>query len=54
MPIKNIDILVEKMKTLIKDSSMNKLMAERSLNLAKEKYDVNLINKSIMETMGLY
>lgn len=53
VPIKDIDILVEKMKTLIKDPSMNKLMAERSLKLAREKYDVNLVNKSIMKTMDL-
>lgn len=53
VPIKDIDVLVEKMKILIKDSSMNKLMTERSLKLAREKYDVNLVNKSIMETMDL-
>ncbi|WP_313128004.1 glycosyltransferase family 4 protein [Anaerocolumna sp.] len=51
--VKDIDDLVIKMKNLILDSSMNKLMAERSLKLAREKYDVNLVNKSIMETMKL-
>lgn len=51
--IKDIDGLVEKMKTLIQDTEMSKLMAERSLKLAREKYDVNLINKSIMQTMEL-
>jgi glycosyltransferase involved in cell wall biosynthesis len=51
--IQDIDGLVEKMKILIEDSSMNKLMGENSLKLAREKYDVNLVNKSIMETMKL-
>jgi glycosyltransferase involved in cell wall biosynthesis len=53
VPIKNIDRLAERMKSLIEDSSMRDLMAERSLKLAKEKYDVNLVNKKIMETMKL-
>ncbi|MBN2851114.1 MAG: glycosyltransferase family 4 protein [Clostridia bacterium] len=51
--VKDIDGLVKKMKTLIEDSSLNKVMADRSLKLAREKYDVNLVNQSIMETMGL-
>ncbi|MBB6631969.1 glycosyltransferase family 4 protein [Clostridium algidicarnis] len=53
VPIRNIDSLVYDMRLLIKDSKLSKLMAERSLKLAREKYDVNLVNKSIMETMGL-
>lgn len=51
--IKDIDGLVKKMKILIQDTEMSKLMAKRSLKLAREKYDVNLINKSIMQTMEL-
>lgn len=53
VPVKDIDGLVERMKTLIEDSTTSKLMAERSLKLARDKYDVNLVNKSIMKTMGL-
>ncbi len=53
VPIKDIDTLVGKMKSLIEDQETNNIMAERSLKLAKEKYDVNLVNKSIMEIMGL-
>lgn len=53
VPIKDIDALVGKMRTLIEDQETNKIMADRSLKLAKEKYDVNLVNKSIMKTMGL-
>lgn len=51
--VKDIDDLVNKMKILILDPSMNKSMADSSLTLAKEKYDVKLINKSIMKTMEL-
>ncbi len=53
VPVKDINELVEKMRTLIEDQETNKKMAERSLKLAKEKYDVNLVNKSIMKTMDL-
>ncbi len=53
VPIKDIDALVEKMKILLEDTLTNKLMGERSLKIAKEKYDVKLVNKSIMETMDL-
>lgn len=51
--VKDIDGLINKMKTLIDNPTMSKLMAERSLKLAREKYDVDLVNISIMDTMGL-
>jgi hypothetical protein len=41
------------MRTLIEDQEAKSIMAKRSLKLAREKYDVNLVNKSIMKTMGL-
>lgn len=53
IPIKDIDTLVKRMKTLIEDQDTNKKMAEYSLKLAKEKYDVKLVNQSIMDTMDL-
>lgn len=53
VPVKDINKLVEKMKTLIENQETNKIMAERSLKLARTKYDVNLVNKSIMKTMDL-
>lgn len=48
-----IDGLVERMETLIDDPSMRHFMAENSLKIVREKYDVNLVNKVIMKTMGL-
>ncbi len=53
VPVKEINGLVDKMRTLIEDQETNKIMSERCLKLAKEKYDVKLVNKSIMKTMGL-
>lgn len=53
VPIKDIGVLVDKMRILIEDQETNKTMSERSLEIAKEKYDVILVNKSIMKTMGL-
>lgn len=53
VPVKEVIGLVDKMRVLIEDQDTNRIMAERSLKLAKEKYDVNLVNESIMKTMGL-
>lgn len=51
--VKDIEGLVDKMRLLLVDQETNIIMAERSLILVKEKYDVKLVNKSIMKTMGL-
>jgi len=51
--VKEINGIVNKMRILIEDQQTNSIMAERSLKLAKEKYDVNLVNQSIMKTMDL-
>ena len=53
VPIKDVDSLVKKMGILIEDVALRNSMAENSLKIAREKYDVNLVNKVIMETMGL-
>ncbi len=51
--VKDIEGLVDKMEYLILNPDINKTMGERSLLLAREKYDVNIINQSIMTIMGL-
>lgn len=51
--VKDVCGLVAKMKTLITDPKLNKVMGERSLKLVREKYDVKLVNKAIMESMKL-
>lgn len=53
VPVRDIEFLVNKMKVLIKNPALCKSMAERSSKLANEKYDVNLVNSLIVETMGL-
>lgn len=51
--IKDVNGITDKMRVLIEDKKTNRTMAERSLEIAEEKYDVNLVNKSIMKTMEL-
>lgn len=53
VPIKDINSLADRMKTLIENEELNLTMAERSLKIARDKYDVSLVNKSIMMAMGL-
>jgi glycosyltransferase involved in cell wall biosynthesis len=50
---KNIEQIVEKMKNLIENSETLKIMSTNSLKIVKGKYDVNLINQSIMKYMQL-
>ncbi|MDN6291319.1 MAG: glycosyltransferase family 4 protein [Alkalibacterium sp.] len=53
VPVREIDSLVGKMKILIEDVSKRNSMGKRSLNIAREKYDVKIVNQSIMKTMKL-
>lgn len=51
--VKDIEGLVDRMEYLILNPDVNQAMGEKSLRLAREKYDVNMVNQSIMKTMGL-
>ncbi|HYE10144.1 MAG TPA: glycosyltransferase family 4 protein [Patescibacteria group bacterium] len=51
--IKDVKGLVNKMEFLISNPDIFKEMGEVSLKIAKEKYDVNIVNSDIMRTMGL-
>ncbi|TDO94097.1 glycosyltransferase involved in cell wall biosynthesis [Halanaerobium saccharolyticum] len=51
--LKDADDLAEKMITLINDPKLQKQMGKKSLQIVKEKYDVEIVNKSIMEAMEL-
>ena len=53
VPVKDIDCLVDKMRILIEDQNTNIIMAKNSFELAKTKFDVNLVNRSIMKAMKL-
>lgn len=51
--VKDIESLVDKMEYLISHPELNRKMGEKSLKIAKEKYDVKIINQTIMKSMGL-
>lgn len=51
--VKDIEELIEKMEYLICNPNINQEMAASSLKKVKEKYDVKIINQTIMRTMKL-
>lgn len=51
--VSDIQGLVEKMETLIEKPHICKEMGKQSLSIARNKYDVKIVNQSIMNTMGL-
>lgn len=51
--VRSIEELVHAMEKLILNPSLSVEMGEMSLKIAREKYDVRIINKSIMEVMNL-
>ena len=51
--VKDIEGLVEKMEYLILNPGKRQNMGEKSLKIAREKYDVNIVNQSIMNIMEL-
>lgn len=53
IPIKNIQILVERMLYLIENPEINERMAKCSYQMACDKYDVRKVNKKIMNLMNI-
>ena len=54
VPIKDPIALANAMKELLKQSNKNlKKMAKESFLIAKNKYEINKVNKSILELMNL-
>lgn len=53
VPIKNIDALVVAMKTMIENPTLIETMGIASRELAEKKYDVNQVNRIILEAMDL-
>jgi len=51
--VKDIKDLAEKMEYLILNPETCQIMGDKSLMIAREKYDVNLVNRKIMENMKL-
>lgn len=48
VPVNYVDSLIEKMTNLIKHPNLNISMAEYSLSIVREKYDVKKVNQSTM------
>ena len=53
VPIKDVDALAKRMVDLIETPETAKKMAEAGRKLAETKFDVNIVNKSINQTMKL-
>lgn len=53
IPVKNVDMLVEKMIWMIEHPERTEKMAEMSRDICKKKYDVNKVNGVILQTMNL-
>jgi len=51
--VKDVQGLVDKMDYLINHQDINRVMGNESAKIAIEKYDVKVVNKTIMQTMGL-
>ncbi|MGP9043571.1 glycosyltransferase family 4 protein [Cytobacillus kochii] len=51
--VKDIKGLINKMEYLISDREKSENMGRESAKIAREKYDVKIVNKIIMQTMGL-
>lgn len=53
VPVKNVDIIVEKMIYFIENSNSIIEMGKQGRLLAEEKYDVNIVNRIIKQNMGI-
>ncbi|MGD6942436.1 glycosyltransferase family 4 protein [Cytobacillus gottheilii] len=51
--VKDIKGLTNKMEYLINNPEIGKSMGQESAKIAREKYDVKVVNQSIIQTMGL-
>ncbi len=53
VPTQDVKSLVNKMVELLKNPELNIKMGEESLKIARQKYDVRVVNRTIIETMNL-
>lgn len=51
--VKDIKGLINKMEYFISNTEISQVMGNVSLKIAKQKYDVKIVNQAIMKTMGL-
>ena len=53
VPVKDVNSLAEKMKVLIQDKELVRKMGTISRDIAVDKFDVNIVNGKIKETMNI-
>lgn len=53
IPIKNVDVLAEKMISMIENREKLEKMSEESYNYCRKKFDVNIINEKMMKIMNI-
>lgn len=53
VPIRNADMLASKMQWMIENAKEVELMGQKSLQLVREKYDVNKVNEYMLKIMQL-
>lgn len=53
VPVQDAVSLAEAMKKLAADAELRARMGQRSLEICREKYDVNLVNRQVLGAMGL-
>jgi len=54
VPVKNVEIIIEKMRYFITNPDVIKQMGLAGRKIAEEKYDVKKVNAAIMQIMGIY
>lgn len=52
--VKSVDALVDAMEKLIQDPTLIVSMGQQSRQLAESKYDVNLVNSTMIKAMGIH
>ena len=53
VPVKSADALAARMKIFLRQPDLIDVMGRNSLSMAEEKYDVRLVNRVILEAIGL-
>lgn len=53
VPVNNSDALANRMNWFIENNDMIEEMGQNSLNLCKEKFDVNIVNKQMLEYLNI-
>lgn len=53
VPVEDVNTLIERMEYLILNPEINQQMGGHSLDIARSKYDVKIINKAILDIMKL-